>query len=61
MSKCFYCNKEIENENPSIIGVDIPYINLPFHKKCFDKIKGNGEEKYLQENKKRIFELAKKT
>jgi hypothetical protein len=57
---CFECEKEI-NERPYIIAIDVPYINLKFHKECFKKIRGSGnEQKYLEDNIKKIYEYAKK-
>lgn len=57
---CFYCGEPLGgNEIPAIIGVDIPYINLPFHKDCHKKVYLYGDQKYLQENKKKIFKWAK--
>lgn len=56
---CFYCGEEIENIYKSVyIGIDTPYINLNVHDDCWKKIREYGEEKYLQENKNKIFKLA---
>jgi hypothetical protein len=59
---CFYCEEKIlKEEDVYVVGVDIPYINLKFHRDCFQKIFAYGEEKYLQENKNKIFALAKES
>ena len=56
--KCFYCDKVIGAESPSYIGIDRPYINIPFHKDCVLRVHDYGEEKYLKENKKKVIEWA---
>jgi hypothetical protein len=56
---CFYCNEPMGEEHPSIIGIDVPYINLPFHRDCFKKVYVYGDQKYLHENKEKIFKWAK--
>ena len=55
---CFYCGKLIDNIiELTYIGLDRPYIMLPFHKHCHNKINGKKEEKYLRKNEKRILDL----
>lgn len=51
---CFHCGKSIEGHS-YIIGVDVPYINLRFHKECFKKVRGGDEEAYLQKHIKEIY------
>ena len=36
--KCFKCGKKIKEDNRFMLGLDKPYVNLWFHKACFDKI-----------------------
>ena len=58
MRTCFRCGKNIESvEDRSYIALDRPCIMLIFHKECIKKIKRIGEEKWLIENKQRIFDL----
>lgn len=62
-TKCFYCLVK-ENKDPliikgtlsyQIIGLEKPYINLYFHKECYEKIK--DVRKFLIENTDKIMEL----
>ena len=40
---CFDCNKAIEDVNDyKMVGIDVPYVNLFFHKSCFMLIGGYG-------------------
>jgi hypothetical protein len=40
---CFDCNKAIEDVNDyKMVGIDVPYVNLFFHKSCFILIGGYG-------------------
>ncbi|GEM_PF-2217927 len=56
--KCFYCGKVIEkNDSKIIIALDKPYINLWVHKECEIEIYNYGVNKYLNENKERIFKI----
>jgi hypothetical protein len=51
--KCFKCGKEIDDLR-SFLALDRPYVNLPFHRKCY---KGLGDEMvYVTENYDRIIE-----
>ncbi len=37
---CFHCNEKVlESDNKFYLGLDIPYINLLFHRVCFWSIK----------------------
>jgi len=36
---CFDCKKDIEDSNYMMVGLDIPYVNIYFHKICYLKIK----------------------
>ena len=40
---CFYCNKPTlggsKTTDRYMLGIDIPYVNLWFHKLCFENIK----------------------
>ncbi|HAQ03056.1 TPA: hypothetical protein DCQ22_04150 [Candidatus Nomurabacteria bacterium] len=34
---CFHCNEEIEDsQERTMLGLDVPYVNLFFHKNCFN-------------------------
>ena len=40
--KCFLCQKELEEfGGVFMLGLDRPYVNLWFHRTCFDSIEGN--------------------
>ena len=42
--KCFKCGKEIEGLK-SILPLDRPYVNLPFHRDCYKNLGKNvGDE-----------------
>lgn len=69
--KCFYCDEDIakitvQNEDGTqststdvkFIPLDIPYVNLPFHRStCYANVMGEGEEKYLRENLNRMIDF----
>ena len=50
---CFYCNKLIVGEY-YLLGLDIPYVNLWFHKECF-KLVLPKLLLYLTENAERCY------
>ena len=51
--KCFKCGKKIEGLK-SYLALDRPYVNLPFHRDCYN---GLGDElAYVTENYNRIIE-----
>jgi len=66
--KCFDCGKEIEkitikNEagnditstDVKFIPLDVPYVNLPFHRSsCLMNVIADGEEEYLHKNLDKI-------
>jgi hypothetical protein len=37
---CPFCLKEVDNDYMQI-GLDIPYVNLRFHRECYNQIKSN--------------------
>lgn len=50
MKICFDCEKAIKEEDPIFMyAVDIPYVNLWFHKKCYTKLEPLTED-YLLSN-----------
>ena len=51
--KCFKSDKEIEGLK-SFLSLDRPYVNLPFHRKCYNEL--NDEFEYVTENYDRIIE-----
>jgi hypothetical protein len=64
---CFYCKKEIEKlmnkegkmvTDVKFISLDRPYLNIPFHTKCYDNVLGN-EIEYLEQNKEQIMIMGK--
>ena len=59
--ECFECGKNIETkEDLFILGLDKPYINLPFHKSGCKNIVMRDPKKYLQEHEEKVFEWSKK-
>jgi len=62
---CFYCGKEIDRdtERMMIVAIDRPvYVNLTFHKYgCLEEVDGYGRDKYLNENKERVYKAAQKS
>jgi hypothetical protein len=64
MKICFKCERAIKEKDPMFMyAIDIPYVNLWFHKKCFEEIENTTEE-YLLSNYDKlndfILELHKK-
>jgi len=60
MKKCFYCDEEIKepDEKYMMIAVEIPYINLFFHKdSCYLKIKDNLNT-YIRKNSEKVCVLS---
>ena len=51
--KCFKCRKEIDGLR-SFLALDRPYVNLPFHRKCYESL--DDELAYVTENYDRIIE-----
>jgi hypothetical protein len=41
---CPFCSKEVIDSDYMMIGLDRPYINLMFHRECYNKIKSNLNE-----------------
>ena len=62
MEICFYCDLPIERiEDRFCLYLDRPRTCIYFHMNCFNKIKNDPKrEKYLQENKERIFKIYEK-
>lgn len=68
--KCFDCGKEIakvtiKNEagnditstDVKFIPLDVPYVNLPFHRStCLINVIAEGEEEYLRSNLNKIID-----
>lgn len=64
---CFHCNSDIVIEPDMgkrvtevryiMVGIDVPYINLFFHAKCYSEIDSINE--YLLAKAEKIYELAK--
>ena len=54
---CFHCEKEIEEgASYQMIGLDIPYINLYFHKPdCWTVVSWENLNAYLALNLKKIY------
>lgn len=53
---CFYCGKEILENEGKIFPLDRPYANIKVHRQtCFGAM---YDEKYLQENYQRILDYA---
>ena len=58
MKECFKCEKEIEKEQ-FMYGIDRPYVNLWFHRKCFEEIEDTMKE-YLIANYSRLDAAVRK-
>jgi len=54
---CFDCGKEIiRREDGRMVGVDVPYINLFFHRTCLNRIGGlQAVNEYLSLNKEKLY------
>ena len=51
---CFACEKEIlETDKKQMVGLDVPYTNLWFHKDCYLHI--SDLNLYLPENIKKVY------
>lgn len=58
MKICFKCEKNIKEEDPIFMyAIDIPYVNLWFHKECFKEIEYTTEE-YLLSNYDKLNEFV---
>jgi len=61
---CFYCGKDVDRSAGEgfFVAVEVPYVNILFHKHtCLREIEDNGGiDKYLNENKERVFKLAER-
>lgn len=53
MVKCFKCEKQIEGLK-SILPLDKPYVNLPFHRDCYNDL--DDELEYVTKNYDRIID-----
>lgn len=59
MKICFYCEKPIKEKDPMFMyAVDMPYMNLWFHKKCYDIIEDTTGE-YILSNYDKLNEFIK--
>jgi hypothetical protein len=54
---CFECDKPIVDiDDYKMYALDVPYVNLFFHKGCFIKIGGYGNiVVYVTENQKKVY------
>jgi len=53
---CFHCSSYITNLDYKMYALDIPYVNLFFHKDCFLKLGGYGNiVLYVTENRKKVY------
>jgi hypothetical protein len=58
---CFHCNKTIESfQERSMIGLDVPYVNLWFHRDCFDLHVRSNIDAYLLQNIKLCYTYQEK-
>jgi len=56
---CFYCGEEIIPGEIRFYGFEIPYVNIPVHKReCRSLIEGEGALKYFNKNSKRVYEYT---
>jgi hypothetical protein len=51
--RCFKCGKEIDGLR-SFLPLDRPYVNLPFHRKCYKSL--DDEMEFCTQNYDRIIE-----
>ena len=59
MKICFKCEKPIKEKDPPFMyAVDIPYINLWFHMKCYKEIENTTGE-YILSNYDKLNEFVK--
>lgn len=57
---CFKCQKDIKQEDDKFMyGLDRPYINLYFHKNCWNSIKDNLEV-YFTQNEDSVYNYIRK-
>ncbi len=60
MKICFYCEKIIKEKEPIFMyAIDIPYVNLWFHKECYDIIE-NTTGDYILSNYDKLNEFMAK-
>jgi len=56
---CFHCNKPIEDSDKvQMVGLDVPYLNLFFHKACMDLSKTDINS-YLAQNVEKVYNYMK--
>jgi len=56
---CFHCDKEIfPDEMKFMLGIDIPYINLFFHRSCYKSI--DNIQDYILERVDKLIKIAEK-
>jgi len=54
---CFHCDKEItSNQKKFMFGLDKPYVNIFFHRECFDSIKDLTA--YFTENAEKVYNYS---
>ena len=57
---CFKCSKDIKQDDEKFMyGLDRPYINIYFHRSCWDKIKDNLEV-YFTQNEELVYNYIEK-
>jgi hypothetical protein len=55
--KCFDCGENILKDDVKFIPLDVPYVNLPFHRSsCLLNVIADGEEEYLRKNLGKILD-----
>ena len=55
---CFHCGKEIGDDQKGMVGLDIPYINLYFHKPDCWEIADRDLNAYLAQNIEKIYNYS---
>jgi len=60
---CFHCGKEIDSGTRyQLVGIDIPYVNLYFHKPdCWNLVGWEGLNPYLALNVEKIYNYINNT
>lgn len=61
MSTCFHCGTEITDiKDRRMLGLDIPYVNLFFHRECFALNVAEDSNAYIRKNEEKVYNYLKK-
>ena len=60
MKICFYCEKSIKEKEPmNMYAIDLPYMNLWFHRECYNLIEDTTGD-YILSNYDKLNEFLEK-